>query len=324
MAGIKDIAKEAGVSISTVSYALNGSPKVTEKTRQRIIKIAEELNYVPNAAARTLKTRKTHIIGAFLGDYSGSFYGELLKGINQELSDTGYELIVCNGPESHRLMTERMVDGALILGHRFTQEQILEFADRGHPLTMLDREIEHVNISCVLLDNQIGMNQEMDAILETNPGQIHLVNGPIGNHDAVERRKVVVDRANAEGITVREWAGEFTKRSGIRAASDLLEVLEEGDAIICLNDDMALGVYDVMQNSSFRIGEDISLVGFDKLEITNYTHPRIASVSYSKSEWGKKAARALLHLIEEKENMKETIPSKFMKDASIRKNNKKR
>lgn len=189
---------------------------------------------------------------------------------------------------------------------------------------MLDREIEHANISCVLLDNQIGMNQEMDAILETNPGQIHLVNGPIGNHDAVERRKVVVDRANAEGITVREWEGKFTKRSGIRAASDLLEVLEEGDAIICLNDDMALGVYDVMQNSSFRIGEDISLVGFDKLEITNYTQPRIASVSYSKSEWGKKAARALLHLIEEKENMKETIPSKFVKDASIRKNNKKR
>jgi len=129
MTGIKDIAKAAGVSISTVSYALNGSTKVTEKTRQRIMKIAEELNYIPNAAARTLKTRKTHIIGAFLGDYSGSFYGELLKGINHELSETGYELIVCNGPESHRLMTERIVDGGIILGHRFTQEQILGFTD---------------------------------------------------------------------------------------------------------------------------------------------------------------------------------------------------
>lgn len=317
MTGIKDIAKAAGVSISTVSYALNGSTKVTEKTRQRIMKIAEELNYIPNAAARTLKTRKTHIIGAFLGDYSGSFYGELLKGINHELSETGYELIVCNGPESHRLMTERIVDGGIILGHRFTQEQILGFADRGHPLTILDRNMDHPNISCVLLDNEMGMQQAMRTIIATKPHCIHLVDGPEENHDAFERRAVVLEQADLAGVAVRIWEGGFTKRSGIRAASEILEVLKDGDAIVCLNDDMALGVYDVLQNTSFRIGLDISLTGFDKLEVTNYTQPKIASVSYSKLDWGKTAARALLQLIDKRERTNAKIDSKFIVAGSV-------
>lgn len=87
MVGIKDIAKKAGVSISTVSYALNGSPKVTEETRARIQAIARDLNYVPNMAARTLKRRQTNIIGVYLADYAGSFYGELLDGIKKKSRD---------------------------------------------------------------------------------------------------------------------------------------------------------------------------------------------------------------------------------------------
>ena len=115
MVGIKDIAKKAGVSISTVSYALNGSSKVTEETRTRIQAIAEELNYVPNMAARTLKRRQTNIIGVYLADYGGSFYGELLEGIKKGLALFDYEMIVCSGKKSHLFIPEKMVDGAIIL-----------------------------------------------------------------------------------------------------------------------------------------------------------------------------------------------------------------
>ncbi|HLU21204.1 MAG TPA: LacI family DNA-binding transcriptional regulator, partial [Bacillaceae bacterium] len=111
MVSIKDIAKQAGVAISTVSYALNGSPKVTEETRAKILAVAKELNYVPNAAARTLKKRKTKIIGAFLTDYGGSFFGELLRGMRKTLNEKGYDLIVCTGKESHRFLPEGIIDG---------------------------------------------------------------------------------------------------------------------------------------------------------------------------------------------------------------------
>ena len=139
MVGIKDIAKKAGVSISTVSYALNGSSKVTEETRTRIQAIAEELNYVPNMAARTLKRRQTNIIGVYLADYGGSFYGELLEGIKKGLALFDYEMIVCSGKKSHLFIPEKMVDGAIILDWTFPTKEIEKFAERGHSIVVLDR-----------------------------------------------------------------------------------------------------------------------------------------------------------------------------------------
>lgn len=317
MASIKDIAKVAGVSISTVSYALNGSPKVTEQTRQRILAIAEELHYVPNAAARTLKTRKTHIIGAFLGDYSGSFYGELLKGINMELSNAGYELIVCSGPQSHRLLTEKMVDGAIVLGYAFSEEQITSFAERGHRMVLLDRSLSHENISSVLLDNKTGMEQAMTRLLESQPKRIHLLKGPNGSRDARERREVVCTFAKEAGIPVVEWEGSFSKVSGVEAAKKIIRDLYDQEAIVCLNDDMALGVYDVLQGTKFKIGKTVSLVGFDKLDITRYMHPRLASVAYSKYDWGRTVALALIELLRDGRRVEQIIPSHFEDDPSI-------
>ncbi|EHL2570966.1 LacI family DNA-binding transcriptional regulator, partial [Listeria monocytogenes] len=154
MVGIKDIAKKAGVSISTVSYALNGSPKVTEKTRKRIMTIANELNYIPNMAARTLKTRETKIIGVYLTNYGGIFYGTLLEGLTQTLYKHGYELIACSGTKTHRFLPEKMIDGAIILDANFPSSEIINYANRGHKLVVLDRELTHENVSQVLLDNK--------------------------------------------------------------------------------------------------------------------------------------------------------------------------
>src|SRR6478736_6345344 len=104
---IKDIAKQAGVSISTVSYALNGSNKVTDETSSKILAIAKELNYVPNAAARTLKKRESKILGVFLTDFRGDVYGDLLSGMKAVCNAQGYDLIVCSGKQSHRMLPER-------------------------------------------------------------------------------------------------------------------------------------------------------------------------------------------------------------------------
>lgn len=121
MVSIKDIAKQAGFSISTVSLALNGSPKVTNETSAKILAVAEQLNYVPNAAARSLKTRESKIIGVYLTDFSGAFYGDLLHGVKEVLSRKEYDMVVCSGKQSHRLLPERMVDGAIILDETFFQ-----------------------------------------------------------------------------------------------------------------------------------------------------------------------------------------------------------
>ena len=178
MVSIKDVAKQAGVSISTVSYALNGSTKVTEETTARILTIAKELNYIPNAAARTLKKRETKIIGVFLTDYSGAFYGQLQQGMQETLGRNGYELIVCSGKKTHRFLPEGMIDGAIILDHTFSSEELISFADRGHKIVVLDRELNHPNINLVLLDNKAGARLAIDQLVDKGHRKIFIVTGP--------------------------------------------------------------------------------------------------------------------------------------------------
>ncbi|MFB5762581.1 LacI family DNA-binding transcriptional regulator [Paenibacillus medicaginis] len=170
MVSIKDIARKAGVSISTVSYALNGSDKVTPETCARILAIAKEMNYVPNAAARNLKKRETRIIGVFLTDFSGDVYGDLLYGIKEIMNRKGYDLIVCSGKQSHRMLPERMIDGAIVLDQTFSSEELLQYAERGHKIIVLDRELNHPNVNQVLLGNKAGGEQAAERVLSEFKG----------------------------------------------------------------------------------------------------------------------------------------------------------
>jgi len=315
---IKDVAKKAGVSISTVSYALNGNPKVNEETASKILAIAKELNYTPNAAARNLKRRETKIIGAFLTDFNGAFYGDLLQGMKEILNKNNYDLIVCSGKQSHRLLPEKMIDGAIVLDAFFSSEELLLHADRGHKLVVLDRELKHPNINQVLLDNKAGAGLAVEYLIEQGHRKIYIVTGPPDSFDSVQRLQAVkqtIDRNQPiECIPIQ---GDFNKSSGVQAAHKIMEDYTEPVAVFCLNDEMALGVYDAVQQSEFRIGEHIHLIGFDNMELTQYTQPRIATIDYSKHKWGAVASEQLLKLIASEEVEQERIYVKLIQGDSV-------
>ena len=299
MVSIKDIAKQAGVSVSTVSYALNGNPKVTEETCARILAIAKELNYVPNAAARSLKKKESRIIGVFLTDFSGSFYGDLLQGIKEVLNQKEYDLVVCSGKESHRMLPERIIDGAIILDEQFNSEELLQYADRGHKIVVLDRELNHANVNQVLLDNKAGAMLATEYLLEQGHQKIFIVTGPKGSYDARQRlqaAKQTLDRySNVEYIEVD---GDFNKSAGEQAAKQIIDTYTEPVAVFCLNDEMAIGVYNYVASTEYRVGEHIHVVGFDNIELTAYTQPRLATINYSKKKWGALAAEQLIKLLQ--------------------------
>lgn len=298
MVSIKDIAKKAGVSISTVSYALNGNPKVTEETKAKILAIAKELNYVPNAAARTLKKQETKIIGAFLTDFSGAFYGDLLQGMKEVLNKNGYDLIVCSGSQSHRLLPEKMIDGAIILDGFFSSEELLQYADRGHKLVVLDRELNHPNVNQVLLDNKAGAGLAVEYLIEKGHRNIYVVSGPKDSFDSMQRMQAVKQTIERnQPIRFTSIQGDFTKSTGEEAARQVIEEYTEPAAVFCLNDEMAIGVYDTVVHAGLRVGEQIHIIGFDNIELTQYTHPRIATIDYSKRKWGAIASEQLLKLI---------------------------
>jgi len=298
MAGIKDIAKKAGCSISTVSYALNGSPKVTEETRKKILKIANDLDYVPNGAARMLRAGQTKIVGCFLSDYSGSFYGRLLKGMRETLNEQGYELVVCSGKESRRLLLEKMMDGAIILDEAFTDEELLNYANLGHKMVILDRELEHKNIKTVLIDNQKGAALAASQLLKHQTQDLYIVSGPSGSYDSNQRMEAaekVVKASGSVNVTVIE--GDFTKESGIKAAQKMVAQYREPTAVFCLNDEMAVGFYDYIKETAYVIGKDFYVVGFDNIELAQYVQPRLTTINFSASGWGRVVTKNLLKLL---------------------------
>lgn len=313
MSGIKDIAKQAGVSISTVSYALNGSPKIPENTRQRIQKIADEMDYIPNRAARTLKNQTTRTIGVFLQNYGGQFYSEMIDGMNMMLADAHYDLIVCCGSRSHHFIPERMIDGAIILDSSFNTGEILNYAQSGRKIVVLDRVLHHRNVSQVLLDNRNGIQLAL-AHLRHSPsfGNLYLLTGPDDNYDSAERMYAVQSYLKSTAYKGHRTIihGDFTNKSG-RAAAKQIEQTSGNKpvSVLAMNDEMALGIYEYFQDKKTNIGKDISIIGFDNDMICKYLSPRLTSVSYSKYEWGYTAAESLIQLIEGGKSKLRIIPT---------------
>ncbi|OXM15518.1 LacI family DNA-binding transcriptional regulator [Paenibacillus herberti] len=298
MANIKDIAKQAGVSISTVSYALNGSPKVTAETSARILAIAKELQYTPNAAARNLKKQETKVIGVFLSDFNGAFYGELLQGMKEGLKQSGYDLVACSGKQSHRLLPQRMIDGAIVLDESFSSEELLKYADLGHKLVVLDRDLNHPNVNQVLLDNKAGARLAVEYLIELGHRKLYVVTGPKGSFDSRQRLQAVKQVLSRHPhIQYIEMEGDFTKASGALAGLQIAQHFSEPAAVFCLNDEMAIGMYEYLTTTNIRVGRDISLIGFDNIEISQYTQPRLATIDYSKQKWGWLSSEQLLKLI---------------------------
>jgi LacI family transcriptional regulator len=323
MVGIKDIAKAAGVSISTVSYALNGSPKVTEATRARITAIANELNYIPNMAARTLKKQETKIIAVYLADYGGSFYGELLEGIKKGLAHYNYDMIVCSGQKSHLFLPERMVDGGIILDWTFSTEEIIQFANRGHSLVVLDREISCPNVRKVLLDNKGGATLAMEKIISSNPEKVYLVTGPEEAFDSCQRLEASERELARYGVKYEVIPSAFTEESGY-AAAEIIHSKITGPpvTIFSFNDEMAVGIYKYFRNTDREIGIDISLIGFDNIEIGSFLNPSLATISYSKHRWGMVAAEKVVQLINKEVVEDESIITSFVEGKSFISNKK--
>lgn len=319
MVSIKDIARQAGVSISTVSYALNGSDKVTAETAARIRAIAKELNYVPHAAARLLKTKKSNMIGLFLTDFDGAFYGDLLQGVKRYLGARGYDLIVCSGANARRLIPERMIDGAIILDQTFPTDELLRYAKQGHKAVVLDREAHHEHIHSVLVDNKAGAQLAMEYLLEQGHRRIYIVTGPDGSYDADQRLRAARQAANrVEGAELRELAGDFTKLAGEAAAQRIVEEYDLPAAVFCLNDEMAIGLFRyIREQTSLIIGQHLHLIGFDNIELSGYIQPRLATIDYSMRKWGALASEQLLKMIAGEAVEQERIYVSLVKGESV-------
>ena len=303
---IKDVAREAGVSVASVSRALNGNGGVTAETEQRIRAVAAKLRYVPHSAARSLITRRTHTIGALLPDLYGEFFSELIRGIDLAARAHGLHLLVSSSHDGAdeaatalRAMRGR-VDGMLILSSRADLAFLHANLPEGLPTVLLNSAVRSPHYSVLNIDNEGGARAMVRHLVDAGHRQIAFITGPDGNFDAAQRehgyRAAMAELA--PGTPVRVVAGEFTEESGYRAGRELLTTGTRPQAVFAGNDMMAIGCLYAFQEAGLDVPRDVALAGFDDIPIARYVTPALTTVRVRIVDLGRSALERLTALLD--------------------------
>jgi LacI family transcriptional regulator len=299
MTTIKDVARQAGISITSASYALNGNGTISEATRKRVLNAAEELNYHPNAFARHLKKVKTSTIGVFISRFGGSFYEEILEGIHDAILKTDYELIVC--PETRmyrRIFTHRQVDGAILFDSKIKDDTILKLASKKFPIVILDRYLEADYLCPLLINNEQGTTEAFYHLYNQGARDIAFVSGAADSFDNMERKKAFFREAKINNLALREFHGNFTEQSGYEIGQAVIAAGDVPEAVFCANDQMAIGFIRALAEHGLCAPDDVAVVGFDDILVARYMRPTLSTVGASRFLWGSLAATQLIEFLE--------------------------
>ena len=310
MTTIKDVAKRVGVSPSVVSRALNNRYGVKESTREKIVRAAKEMGYCPNAAARSLVTRRTATIGVMMADLSEPYYTQIIRGMEFSASKTGYTLLFSNSYESlekskvlEKMVYAERVDGVIIVGSNVEeQEYILKLVEKKVPFVLLERDIPDPRINCVYLDNFYGGYLATKYLLDKGHTRIAHISGKIGFQVALDRLEGYKKALHEAGLLFDKelvMTGNFVWQDGYAAMKKLLRSQPPCTAVFTANDTMAFGALQAIAESGLSIPKDIAVIGFDDLEFSSLTNPPLTTVHQPRYEMGKEAVRIVTSLLQQ-------------------------
>ena len=298
MSTIKDVAKKAGVSISTASYALNDLPNVHPDTKKRILEAAKELNYYPNGVARNLKTKRTGNIGVFIYGFAGPIFSDVLEGIRQKLQENNYNIVVSSGKSSINLLKERQVDGAIIFDGQLTDDLLLVYANHGLPLYVLDRQLKGTNIYSSLIDNEGLVYHFIKDMIKEGYKKFAYLSGPtdaFNNNHRYDGFKQALKEAHIEQH--QYYQGDFTIHGGYEIGKNILKIKDRPKFIFCANDESAIGLMKALKEANINIPQDIAVAGFDNIYLGEYVTPKLTTIGIDHTEWGRKVAHSLINIV---------------------------
>lgn len=331
---IKDIAKYAGVSVTTVSRALNGYPDVSEETRERIKKIAEQLNYTPNSIARGLVTNKTHTVGLIVSELikPGAyhpFFLEVLAGIKAGLKKDKYDLILFTvDPESQdatsyeKLCNDRKVEGAIVEGLRLSDPYIEEIKKTQIPTVLIDIPILTDKVGYVSSDNVRAAFEATSYLIKLGHRNIGFINGHNDAAVSFERLEGYKKALEKNNIPYKEEYvvfDDFTQEGGYNSFKTLVFEHPEITAVFHASDLMAIGSFKAAKDLGMKVPEDISIVGFDDIELASLISPGLTTIRQDTFKMGYNAAKHLLSIIKGEKPQHILIPHKLVIRDSARK-----
>lgn len=304
---INTIAERAGVSIASVSRVLNGLP-TRQETVRKVMTAAEELGYVRNAVARSLKSRRTHQIAFAMADIGNPNYLAMVRQIQPVLKAAGYRLvlhstdaIVADEIDVLHSLGERYVDGLIMSPLRVTDEHVRMIAGARAPVVIIGSMPEGTPVDNVRTDSRTGIRLALDHLHALGRRRIALVNGPLDTVPGHARAAGYRDALDALGLPYDEdlvEVGDFYRAEGARAVEALLARAGDVDALMCANDLIALGALDVLRAAGLRVPEDVAVVGMDDTDLAAASWPSLTSVSLGAAERGRAAAQLLLDRLE--------------------------
>jgi DNA-binding LacI/PurR family transcriptional regulator len=307
MPTIQDVAKRAETSIATVSRVMNNSShKVSRKTRERVLKAVEELDYQPNVLARGLQTKVTQTIGVLIPDISNPYYAEIVRGIQEAADISGHSITLQHTDRSHdriindiNLLRSKMVDGIIFSGgiiHR--HETLSALKELRRRVVVIGRH--EVNFPAVRVDNIEGSSLALQHLLDLGHRRIGYIGGPPESTTAADRLtgyKSALAQNGLEYQTALVEQGNLTPDSGHGAAKRLLQAAQKPTAIFAANDLMALGAISAARELGLKVPWDLSVVGFDDLPLNPYFEPPLTTVAIPMRGLGQEAMKMLVNLV---------------------------
>ncbi|HET7658454.1 MAG TPA: LacI family DNA-binding transcriptional regulator [Bacillales bacterium] len=315
---IRKIAKEAGVSVSTVSKALNGYKDIKEETRLKVLRIAKELDYIPNVMARGLITKTTNTIGVFFGDQTNSgfdspFLSDYFASIKNAVGEAGYDLLIFSNqkretPSFKSICYEKGVDGVILIltGKRRTDEKIHELHEFFPTVYIDSLPFNKMKVNFVESDNELGAYEATKHLINLGHRNILKIAGDTiakGSFDRIEGYKLALEEFEIGFNKELVKYGEFSREKAYEATKEFFSQPNDVTAVFASSDVMAFGVMDALKDLDLKVPDEVSVVGFDDIEEAKYARPPLTTVHQQRFEIGETAANILLDLIQKKDGV---------------------
>jgi LacI family transcriptional regulator len=304
---IKDIARMAGVSISSVSRVINNSKPVNDDIRQKVEKVIRETNFRPNALARGLINKSTNLIGVIIPQIN-SISAELINGIEEVANQNGYNIILSNSKletekelKAIEIFIEKQVDGIILSSVDITKKHIQLVNDANIPLVVVGQKTTDYKIPWVDVDNYTPVTEIVRYLIRCGHENIGMIHGPLKDHSAgFSRYQAFLDEMDRHQLPVNRAylvESDFSTKAGYNAMESLLRNAEIPTAILCASDTIAIGAKNCVEDRGYFVPDDISLVGFDDVDLASLIRPQLTTVRVSARDMGSKSMETLIKLI---------------------------
>lgn len=329
---MKDVAEAVGVSVNTVSRALNNKPDIKESTKREILEVAEKLNYHPNRLAQGLRRQKSGIIGVIVADIANPYFSTLVKGLEEAATEKDYSIILQDTDEKYEkeveaveTMIEERVDGIVISPVQTESGTIEKLQEHNIPFVLVARRFGDIETDYVISDEVNGAFHATNYLLEKGHERIAFINGPVHNSSAIDRLKGFKEAFSHKGREPDEEIithGAVSTEDGRLYFDRLMEKDVDFTAVFTFSDYVALGVLHAARSRNIDIPGDLEVVGYDDIEIARCLSIPLSSVKVPKRKMGRKALDILVNKInssgetprnsEKRGNFKVKLPTKFI------------